>query len=688
MTRRRSSYIDRRTVPPDAILPRSRTTRSQSAAIVAAAQWMQKDPARAETEVRSVLAKVPEDAEALLVLAEALRRQDRSREALAILAPLGRRKPGWPVLQHELGLAFSAQGAWALATAALRRAVELDANLYTAWRALGDALYASGQIDEADRAYGRFVQGAASDPLLRQAVDALKNGRVDNVETQIRLRLKSQPTDILAARVLANICRQKDRSEEAERLLAEVIARAPSFWPAQLDYIATLFSQGRFPQALEHIEELLRARPAEAELLRLKLRGLADLGDFSGAVAVARQLLALSPAARDAMLQLAHLLRVTGGREEAIALYNRLIALDPHCGAAYLGLAGMKTYRFSEVEVEAMKQALKKTDLDPETCLSLRFALGQGLDQLGRYEEAFGNFAIGNALERMRVNFDSEAIEGMVSRAIQTLTSNFFVRHAGQGLQDTQPMFIVGMPRSGSTLVEQILASHSEVEALGELPIIYELASKLTGGKGDTAYPQALCQAADGQFAELARLYLNQAQILKRAQRHRFMDKLPNNFLHVGLIHLLFPNASIIDVRRHPMACGLSNFMHLFGRGHEFSYRLREIGRYYRAYVELMAHYDTVLPGRIHRVIYEDLVAEPEAQIRALLAYCGLGFEEACLSPHRTQRAIVTPSAEQVRQPMRKDTGQHWHHYEPWLTPLAEALGSVLAAYPAPPSSF
>ncbi len=670
------------------LLPRSRTARSKSAAIVAAAQWMQTDPVRVETEIRSVLETKPDNPEALLVLAEALRRQDRSAEALAILTSLDKRKPGWSVLQHELGLVFCAQGAWPLAAAALRRAVELDADFFVAWRALGDALYALGQFGEADHAYGRFAQGAASDPLLREAIDAVKNGRADSAEAQMRMRLKSEPTNILAARVLANICRQTNRSDEASRLLAEVIARAPSFWPAQLDYIDTLFSLARFPQALEHLEALLRARPAEIELLRLKLRGLADLGDFSGAVAVARQLLALSPTAPDAILQLAHLLRVTGARGEAIDLYNRLIAVDCHCGAAYLGLADMKSYRFSEAEAEAMKQLLKRTDLDAETCLSLRFALGQALDQLGRYEEAFRNFAIGNALERVRVNFDSEAVDGMVSRTTRILTGNFFAHRAGSGLTDDRPIFIVGMPRSGSTLVEQILASHSEVEALGELPLIYELATRLTGGKGDAAYPQALGQAADGQFTELAGLYLRQALILKRTPRHRFMDKLPNNFLHVGLIHLLYPNAAIIDVRRHPMACGLSNFMHLFGRGHEFSYRLREIGRFYRAYVELMAHYDTVLPGRIHRVIYEDLVAEPEAQIRALLAYCRLGFEESCLSPHETQRPIVTPSAEQVRQPMRKDTGQHWHHYEPWLMPLAEALGPVLAAYPALPASF
>ena len=670
------------------LLTRSRTTLSKSAAIAAAAQLVNKDPARAEVEIRSVLATGSEDPEALLVLAQALRRQDRSSEALAILAPLGERKSGWPVLQYELGLALLAQGAWAAATAALRRAIELDTNLVAAWRALGDALHGLGLIEEADRAYGRFVQGAASDPLLRQAIEALQNGRADIAETQLRSRLKSEPTDILAARVLAKICCQTDRAEEAERLLVGVVTRARSFWPAQLDYVDTLFSQGKFPQALEHIEELLRARPADADLLRLKLRGLADLGDFNGASAVARTLLALGPAAPDAMLQLAHLLRVTGKRDEAIDLYNHVIAVDPHCGAAYLGLAGMKTYRFTAVEAEAMKLALVKTDLDQETCISFRFALGQALDQLGRYEEAFRNFAIGNALERMRVNFDSEAIDGLVSRSAQSLTSTFFVRRTGAGLKDPKPVFIVGLPRSGSTLVEQILASHSEVEALGELPMIYNLASRLTGGKGDAAYPQAICQAVDGQFAELAGIYLRQAQILKRTPRRRFIDKLPNNFLHVGLLHLLFPNASIIDVRRHPMACGLSNFMHLFGRGHEFSYRLREIGLYYRAYVELMAHYDNVLPGRIHRVIYEDLVAEPEAQIRALLAYCSLGFEEACLSPHATQRPIVTPSAEQVRQPMRKDTGQHWHHYEPWLMPLADALGPVLAVYPAVPSFF
>jgi tetratricopeptide (TPR) repeat protein len=659
-----------------------------SAGVVAAAQWVQQDPVRTEAEIRVILVKAPEDPDALRVLAEALRRQGRSREALAILVPLAERKPTSALLQQELGLSHFAQGAVLTAVSCLRRAVALDVKLATAWLALGDALQALGQSDEADRAYGHYVQYATADPLLGEAINALQRGRGATVETQLRQRLSSAPTDIVAARILANICHQTNRAEEAEGLLAAVVARAPAFWPAQLDYVETLYSQTKFPQALERIEALLQGRPADPDLLRLKLRGLAEIGDFTGAIAVARQLLALTPAAPPVRLQLAHLLRVIGEREEAIDLYKRTIASDPYCGAAYLGLADMKTYRFTPADVEAMRLALKKTDLDQETCLSFRFALGQALDQLGQYEDAFRNFAIGNALERMRINFSSDAVEGVVLRSRQTLTSIFFATRANSGLSDCRPIFIVGMPRSGSTLVEQILASHSGVEALGELPLIYELAGKLTGGKGDAAYPQAICQAADGQFRELAAVYLRRAEILKRTPRHRLIDKLPNNFLHVGLIHLLFPNAAIIDVRRHPMACGLSNFMHLFGHGHEFSYRLREIGLYYRAYVELMAHYDAVLPGRVHRVLYEDLVAEPHTRIAALLSYCGLDFEDACLSPHATQRAIVTPSAEQVRQPIRTDTGEHWRHYEAFITPLAEALGPVLASYPAAPSFF
>jgi tetratricopeptide (TPR) repeat protein len=670
------------------LVTRSRTSRAKSADVAAAAQWMQKDPARAEAEIRLILAEAPEDPDALCVLAGALRRQDRYDEALTILGPLAERKPGSAILQQELGLALLGQGAALAAASCLRRAVALDAKLATAWLALGDAFHALGQSDDADRAYGRYVQCATTDPLLCEAIDALKRGKGDTVEAQMRQRLSAAPTDVLAAQILANICRQTARVAEAEGLLAAVVARARSFWPAQLDYVETLYAQAKFPQALEHIETLLQARPSDPELLRLKLRGLADVGDFNAAVAVTRQLLALTPTAPRVMLQLAHLLRVTGEREEAIDLYKRTIAIDPYCGAAYLGLADMKIYRFTAVDVEAMKLALKRTDLDQETCLSFRFALGQALDQLGQYEEAFRNFAIGNALERMRISFSSEAVDGVVLRSRQSLTRTFFATRSNTGLNDCRPIFIVGMPRSGSTLVEQILASHSEVEALGELPMIYELAGRLTGGKGDAAYPQAICQAADGQFRELAAHYLRQVQILKRTSRHRAIDKLPNNFLHVGLIHLLFPNAAIIDVRRHPMACGLSNFMHLFGHGHEFSYRLPEIGRYYRAYIELMAHYEAVLPGRVHRVLYEDLVAEPHTQIAALLAYCGLDFEEACLSPHATQRAIVTPSAEQVRQPIRKDTGEHWRHYEAFITPLAEALGPVLAAYPAVPSFF
>ncbi|MDE2464662.1 MAG: sulfotransferase, partial [Alphaproteobacteria bacterium] len=590
--------------------------------------------------------------------------------------------------QQELGLALSAQGAWSAALGALRKAVELAPSLPSAWRALADALYALGDADEADLAYERFVLNASSDPLLREAVEALQNGRADIAESHVRLRLKFEPSDIVAARVLADICRHTGRAEEAERLLGDVIRRARSFWPAQLEYLDALFRLGRFFDARARVEQLLTGRPNDLDLMGMKALAAANLGDYDTAITTLRHLLTLNSASRDAMLQLAHLLRVTGARDEAVDIYNRVIAVDPVCGEAWLALANMKTYRFAEFEVEALKRALETKDFSEANRIDLRFALGHGLDQLGRHEEAFQSFAAANALKRMSLDFDLDAVQAEIERTCQSQNKDFFAQRHHSGVSDRAPIFIVGMPRSGSTLIEQILASHSEVEALGELRVLYRVAGDIAGGKGDTAYAAALETIDDASCTRYAQAYLADIAQLKTTERPFFVDKTPNNFLHVGLIHLLFPKATIIDVRRHPMACGFSNFVHLFGHGHEFSYRLNEIGRFYRSYVRLMDHYDCVLPGRVYRLFYEDLIADPRAQTARLLAHCGLEFEDACLSPHQTKRPILTPSAEQVRQPLRRGADDHWRHYALWLGPLADALGPVLEAYPALPSAF
>ena len=657
-------------------------------AVVKAAQLLQDNPARAEAEIAAVLKTRPDDLEALLVLSVALRLQGRSAEALHVLGPLAEKQPQWAIAQQELGLALSAQGAWLLALGALRKAVELAPALPSAWRALADALHAAGEPDEADFAYERFVLLASSDPLLSEAVAALQNGRADIAESHARQRLRFEPSDIVAARLLADICRHTGRAEEAERLLGDVVKRARSFWPAQLDYIDTLFRLGRFLEARARIEQLLTVRPDDAGLLGLKSLAAANLGDYDAAIAILRQLLTQNPTARDALLRLAHLLRVVGARDEAIDIYNRVIAVDPACGEAYLALANLKTYRFTEFEVEAIKQALETKDLSEAARIDLRFALGHGLDQLGRYEEAFQNFATANALKRMQVEFDIEAVEDTMARTRQSQSASFFAERRQMGLDDPSPVFVIGMPRSGSTLVEQILASHSQLEALGELRLLYRLAGAITEGKGDTAYDTGLAALDAASLTAYGRAYLDDIAHLKTTSRKGFIDKTPNNFLHVGLIHLLFPKAAIIDVRRHPMACGFSNFTHLFGPGHEFSYRLNEMGRFYRSYVQLMDHYDQVLPCRVFRLHYEDLVADPKTQISRLLAHLGLEFEEACLTPHLTRRPILTPSAEQVRQPLSRSADTHWHHYGPWLGPLSEALGSVLKTYPAVPVSF
>ena len=656
-------------------------------AVASAAQLLQADPAAAEAQLRSFLAAQTAHAEARLLLAVALRSQGKAAEALSTMEALAADRPDWAAVQFEFGSALLAANRAKDAIAALEHAARLEPRLPGLWRALGDAHYLAGHASAADAAYERHVEAAKNDPLLLRAVNALENSRADITEAAARERLKFHPTDVVAMRLLADVCSHTGREEEARRLLADCVARAPGYLAAQFEYAQLLGRMNRISEAQPRAEALLKENPRNPDYLDLMATIAARMNDYARSIALVETILKDHPSNLQSLLRYGNLLRVTGRADEAVAAYRRAVAADPGYGKAYWALADMKTYRFSDDDIRQMQAILKRSGLRPEARINLHFALGSALDNAGRYEDAFQSYAAGNALALTRATYNADGTTGMVRRSIAQLTPDFFAKRTGAGCQAGDPIFIVGMPRAGSTLVEQILASHSAVEGTAELNDVITLAGKVTAAKGDAAYPDALAPLDAAALRALGEEFLSRTRAYRKTDRPIFIDKMPNNFLHVGFIHLILPNAKIVDVRRHPMACGFSNFTQLYATGQEFSYSLTNMGRIYRDYVELMAHYDRVLPGRVHRVVYEELIADPEREIRRLLAYCKLPFEEVCLRPHENTRAVLTSSSEQVRRPISSQSAGHWRHYEPWLGELKAAVGPVLDSYPDAPAA-
>jgi tetratricopeptide (TPR) repeat protein len=383
-----------------------------------------------------------------------------------------------------------------------------------------------------------------------------------------------------------------------------------------------------------------------------------------------------------------HALKTVGRQADCVAAYRKALELSPGLGEAWWSLANLKTVKFSETDRAVMAAGLEQEGLSDDDRLHLHYALGKALEDAGLYADSFDHYARGAAIRRAQVDYDPDENHADVARARAVFTPAFLGSTAGQGCPAPDPIFVVGLPRSGSTLVEQILASHSQVEGTMELPDLIVMARRL-GGKAvrraDSAYPEVLTSLSPEQLAELGEEYLERTRVQRKTDRPFFIDKMPNNFAHAGLIHLILPNAKIIDARRHPLGCCFSGFKQHFARGQAFSYDLTDIGRYYADYVALMDHFDTVLPGRVHRVIYEAMIEDPEAQIRALLDHCGLPFEPACLSFHENDRAVRTASSEQVRQPLFKTAVEHWQNYESFMQPLKQALGECLETYPYAP---
>jgi tetratricopeptide (TPR) repeat protein len=472
---------------------------------------------------------------------------------------------------------------------------------------------------------------------------------------------------------------RQDAHAQAQVLLAHALELEPGFDGARFTFANALFHQQKAAEAIAELERLLAAEPGNAAYRNLMAGCLCLIGEYDRADSLYEGLLAQFPGQARLWLNYGHALRTVGRGQDAQAAYRRCIALQPGLGDAYWSLANLKTAAFDDADVHAMRQQLARVDLPAEDRLHLYYALGKALEDRGEADGAFASYAAGAALRRAAQPYDAERTSAHMRRAKAQFTADFFALRRGSGSPAPDPIFILGLPRSGSTLVEQILASHSQVEGAMELPDIGFLAQGL-GWPGD-GYPDSLTNLDPAKLKALGERYLDTTRVHRKLGRPRFIDKMPNNFQHIGLIQLILPKARIIDARRHPLGTGFSAFKQHFAQGQGFSYDLTDLGRYYADYCELMAGIDAALPGRVCRVIYEDLVEDTESQVRKLLDYCGLAFEPGCLDFHRNTRAVRTVSSEQVRRPIFRDGLEQWRNYEPWLGPLKTALGPWLEGW-------
>lgn len=662
---------------------------SLDSALEQAAKLLRVDPGLAAEQAREILAVVPAYPPALLLLASARRLMGDLQAALLQLEVLAREHPTWIAAHFECGLALAAVGRGEEAIACFRRTVELKPEHAEAWRLLGDHLLAMGNQAGADAAYARHIRASSRDPLLQEAADAMLRDDLPVAERLLKQRLMQAPTDVPAIRMLAEVAMRIGREQDAEHLLERCLELAPGFAPARFNYAVVLHRSDRSTAAIRELEQLLEDDPRNPSYHNLLAVALSRIGEYTRSSEIYAQLLAEYPANSKVWLSYGHVLKTLGRQGECINAYRRSIDCQPTFGEAYWSLANLKTSRFTESDLVAMHAQLQNAALTTDDRVHLHFALGKACEDLADYVRSFEHYAQGNALYRENSEYSARQTTARVKRLKQVMTRDLFAQHADTGCPALDPIFIVGMPRAGSTLLEQILSSHSLIEGTSELPIMIALAKELrseAGTKEVAAYAEVLASRSAVQLRELGERYLQQARTHRKTDRPFFIDKLPNNFIHIGLIQLALPNAKIIDARRHPLGCCFSNFKQYYARGQNFSYSLRDVGRFYRDYVELMAHFDEVLPpGRIHRVFYERTVTDTEAVVREVLEYCGLDFEPDCLRFHENQRPVRTASSEQVRRPINSEGSDLWHNYQQWLEPLRRELGDVLDMYPAIP---
>ncbi len=642
------------------------------------------EPKLARQKAEEILRRYPREINAMFVVASAIRSTGENHEAAARLKALIRRAPNFALAHQELGFAYSASGKLIPAIAALQRAVAIQPKLPASWKLMGELFLIDGDEDSAAEAFNQHLVAASEDPNLIHAIRQFNAGKTGQAEQLCRKFLHDNPVDVTAIRMLAEIGLKVGVLADAERLLERCLELAPDFSLARMSYAKVLSRREKLELALEQADHLLEKQADKPAYLALRASILVRMGDYQSAIPCYEYILERFPAQPSVMLSYGHALRAVGEQDKSIEAYRKTIGLRPSFGDAYWSPANLKTFRFEDSDLEAMREQLEGKDGSREDFFHLCFALGKALELRGEFDESFSYYDLGNNIKKKLTGYKADSIHNYVRRMKAVCHKDVFLAAAGHGCQSPDPIFVVGLPRSGSTLLEQILASHSQVDGTKELIQILAIAKRLGGARKeaeDSRYPAVLPELDAGQLEELGQRYIDRTRI-QRGNAPFFTDKMPNNFLHIGLISLILPNAKIIDARRHPMAACFSGFTQLFARGQTFTYGLSNIGRYFRDYVDLMDHWDKVLPGKVLRVQYEEMVSDTGNQVHRMLDHCGLEFEDNCLQFYKTDRAVRTASSEQVRQPIYSAAMEHWRNYEPHLDKLKEALGPVLERYP------
>ena len=541
----------------------------------------------------------------------------------------------------------------------------------------------ASMIPQSTDPVSRYVNRGIRNPDLIEAASAINEDRLADAEPLLRAHLRQDPLDVAAIRLMAQLAARLGRYKDSEALLRRALELAPDFIVARSNLAGILYRQNRFEETVELLNDVLAAQGDDAGGQSLMAAALGRIGEYDEALALYGALTERFPQHAKLWMSYGHVLKTVGKQDEGVAAYRRALAEEPTLGEVWWSLANLKTVQFDAADIAAMEDALHRGEsLSDDDRLHLHFALGKAYDDRREAEASFGHYDRANRIRHGQLEYDPDIITAHVDTIIARFTPEFLSNRSNLEEGAADPIFILGMPRAGSTLLEQILASHSLIEGTMELPDMPAIA--LREGKGvASGWVDAVVQMSADRLAELGDDFLNRTRVQRKTDRPFFIDKLPNNWIYTGLIHLILPNAKIIDARRHPLDCCFSNFRQHFAKGQAFSYSLSDMGRYYADYVRLMAHFDRVLPGRVHRVIHEQLIEEPEVHVRAMLDYVGVPFEEACLNFHENRRAVRTASSEQVRRPINRDGVDQWRAYEKWLDPLKSALGSLWHSYPA-----